>query len=53
MGVRSEYLCPDESTCLMPLLGGFFLESLFVFLWGLMESDGEIECLRLAKMTQS
>lgn len=33
----------------MPLLGGFFLECVFVFLQGLMEFDGEIECLHLSK----
>lgn len=49
MRVRSHYLCPNESTCLMSLLGGFFLESVFVFLQGLMEFDGEIECLHLSK----
>lgn len=40
MRVRSHYLCPNESSCLMPLLGGFFLECVFVFLQGLMEFDG-------------
>jgi len=41
MWVRSHYSCPNENPCLMPLLGGFLLECLFMFIPGLKEFDGK------------
>lgn len=48
-GSTSHYLCPKESTCLIPLLGIWFLQRLFVFFEGITEFDGATKCLHLSK----